>query len=130
VKLVERFGTKRVVAGGMLVFATGLIVASTITVSIGYPRLGVAMVLLGAGLGLASAPATESIMGSLRLSRAGVVADAHRRARRADAASTLVSPRLRICVRPCPPVRVCVATPGYARSPVTTLLRTQRDDRT
>ena len=31
----------------------------------GYPRLGVAMLLLGAGLGLSSAPATESIMGSL-----------------------------------------------------------------
>ena len=46
-KIVEHLGTKRVVVGGMLVFATGLIVASTITVSTGYSRLGVAMLLLG-----------------------------------------------------------------------------------
>lgn len=71
-KLVERFGTKRVVVAGMLIFASGLILASTITVATGYPRLGVAMLLLGAGLGLSSAPATESIMGSLPRSRAGV----------------------------------------------------------
>lgn len=71
-KLVERLGTKRVVVGGMLVFATGLVLASTLTLSTGYTRLGVAMLLLGAGLGLSSAPATESIMGSLPPSRAGV----------------------------------------------------------
>jgi EmrB/QacA subfamily drug resistance transporter len=71
-KLVEHLGTKRVVVGGMLVFATGLVVAATITVSTGYSRLGLAMLLLGVGLGLASAPATESIMGSLPLNRAGV----------------------------------------------------------
>ncbi len=71
-KLVERFGTKHVVVGGMLTFATGLVLASTITTTTGYPRLGVAMLLLGAGLGLSSAPATESIMGSLPRNRAGV----------------------------------------------------------
>ena len=56
----------------MLTFATGLILASTMTTTTGYPRLGVAMLLLGAGLGLSSAPATESIMGSLPRNRAGV----------------------------------------------------------
>jgi len=71
-KLVDRLGTKRVVVAGMLTFAIGLIVASTITTLTGYPRLGVAMLLLGAGLGLSSAPATESIMGSLPRNRAGV----------------------------------------------------------
>jgi EmrB/QacA subfamily drug resistance transporter len=71
-KLVERIGTKHVVVGGMLVFAAGLVLASTSTTTTGYPRLGVAMLLLGAGLGLASAPATESIMGSLPRHRAGV----------------------------------------------------------
>ena len=71
-KLVEHLGTKRVVVGGMLTFATGLVLASTITTATGYPRLGLAMLLLGAGLGLASAPATESIMGSLPTNRAGV----------------------------------------------------------
>jgi hypothetical protein len=56
----------------MLTFAAGLVLASTITVTTGYPRLGIAMLLLGAGLGLSSAPATESIMGSLPRNRAGV----------------------------------------------------------
>jgi hypothetical protein len=69
---VERLGTKRVVVGGMLLFAAGLVLASTSTTTTGYPRLGVAMLLLGAGLGLSSAPATESIMGSLPRNRAGV----------------------------------------------------------
>jgi hypothetical protein len=55
-----------------VIFATGLIVASTTTVASGYTRLGVAMLLLGAGLGLSSAPATDSIMGSLPRNRAGV----------------------------------------------------------
>jgi hypothetical protein len=42
------------------------------TTTTGYPRLGVAMLMLGAGLGMAGAPATESIMGSLPRNRAGV----------------------------------------------------------
>jgi len=71
-KLVEHFGTKRVVVIGMLTFAAGLTVASTMTTTSGYPRLGGVMLLLGAGLGFAAAPATESIMGSLPRNRAGV----------------------------------------------------------
>jgi hypothetical protein len=71
-KVVERIGTKRAVVSGMLTFATGLVLASTMTSTTGYPRLGFAMLLLGAGLGLSSAPATESIMGSLPRNRAGV----------------------------------------------------------
>jgi MFS transporter, DHA2 family, multidrug resistance protein len=71
-KAVQWFGTKRVVVTGMLLFAAGLVVASTATVSSGYPRVMVAMILMGAGMGLAVAPATESIMGSLPLHQAGV----------------------------------------------------------
>src|SRR4051794_24739706 len=71
-KLVERLGTKRVVVAGMATFASGLLLASTITTTSGYPRLGIAMLLLGAGLALAGAPSTESIMGSLPRNRAGV----------------------------------------------------------
>jgi MFS family permease len=71
-KLVERLGTKWVVVGGMLIFSSGLVIASTVAATSGYPRLGLAMLLLGAGLGLASAPATESVMGSLPANRAGV----------------------------------------------------------
>jgi EmrB/QacA subfamily drug resistance transporter len=71
-KLVERLGTKRVVVAGMATFGSGLLLASTLTTSSGYPRLGFAMLLLGAGLALAGAPSTESIMGSLPRNRAGV----------------------------------------------------------
>jgi EmrB/QacA subfamily drug resistance transporter len=71
-KLVLRFGTKHVAATGMVLFATGLAVAATITTSTGYGRLALALVLMGAGMGLAGAPATESIMGSLPLARANI----------------------------------------------------------
>ncbi len=57
---------------GCCVFASGLVVASTSTVDSGYGRVMIAMVLMGAGMGLSVAPATESIMGSLPLHQAGV----------------------------------------------------------
>ena len=41
---------------GLLIFAAGLVLAPTVTTTTGYPRLGVAMVLLEAGLVLSSAP--------------------------------------------------------------------------
>ena len=71
-KTVQRFGTKRVVVTGMLLFALGLVVAASVGVTTGYPRVMVAMLLMGAGMGLSVAPATESIMGSLPLHQAGV----------------------------------------------------------
>ncbi len=71
-KLVERLGTKRVVVAGMVIVTTGLVMASTVTQGTGYARLGLSMLLLGVGLGLTSAPATESVMGSLPRDRAGV----------------------------------------------------------
>ena len=71
-KVVERLGTKRVVVGGMLLFSLGLIVASTSTVTSGYGRVVIAMTLMGTGMGLVMAPATESIMGALPPEHAGV----------------------------------------------------------
>ena len=71
-KLVARFGTKVIVTIGMLAFAGGLALAATITTATGYGRLGIAMVFMGIGMGLAGAPATESIMGSLPPDRAGI----------------------------------------------------------
>ena len=71
-KLVARLGTKRVATAGMLLFSAGLAVAATVTTSTGYGRLGIALVLMGAGMGLAGAPATESIMGSLPPARANI----------------------------------------------------------
>ena len=71
-RLVLRFGTRRVATTGMLLFSAGLAVAATVTTGTGYGRLAVAFVLMGAGMGLAGAPATESIMGALPPERANI----------------------------------------------------------
>jgi hypothetical protein len=70
--LVGLLGTKRVVTAGMRLFATGLAIAATVTTSSGYARLGIALLFMGAGMGLAAAPATDSIMGSLPPERANI----------------------------------------------------------
>jgi MFS family permease len=70
--LVARLGTKRVVTAGMLLFSLGLAIAATVSTSTGYGRLGIALLCMGAGMGLAGAPATESIMGSLPPERANI----------------------------------------------------------
>jgi EmrB/QacA subfamily drug resistance transporter len=71
-KLVERFGTKLVVTFGLSAFAAGMLVAAGTSIDSTYSRVFVAMALMGGGMGLASAPATESIMGSLPKAKAGV----------------------------------------------------------
>jgi Na+/melibiose symporter-like transporter len=71
-RLVERIGTKLVVGGGLLVASVGLVAMSRVPVSDGYGHLLVAMTLMTMGMGLVMAPATESIMGSLPPSKAGV----------------------------------------------------------
>ncbi len=71
-QLVERVGTTAVVAGGLAVFATGLAWASTADAATPYREIAMQMLLLGAGLGLTTAPATEAIMGSLSADKAGV----------------------------------------------------------
>ena len=70
--LVERFGTRRIATLGMLLFAAGLAVAATVGVDTGYGRLALAFMLMGTGMGLAGAPATESIMSSLPPARANI----------------------------------------------------------
>ena len=71
-QLVERLGTTAVVAGGLAVFATGLAWASTVDAATPYREIAMQMLLLGSGLGLTTAPATEAIMGSLSADNAGV----------------------------------------------------------
>src|ERR1700761_146907 len=71
-RLVERVGTTAVVAGGLAVFATGLAWASTVDAATPYTEIALQMLLLGGGLGLTFAPATEAIMGSLPADKAGV----------------------------------------------------------
>jgi EmrB/QacA subfamily drug resistance transporter len=67
-----RIGTRLTVAGGMLIVAAGLFLLSTATDTSGYERLLVALLVLATGMGLAMAPATNSIMGAVPKEHAGV----------------------------------------------------------
>lgn len=71
-KLVTRFGTTKVVAAGLLLMATAFAWISTDGVDTSYAQIVGQMVLLGLGLGSTTAPATESIMGSLDVDKAGI----------------------------------------------------------
>jgi EmrB/QacA subfamily drug resistance transporter len=71
-RIVERIGTKIVVTAGLLTVATGLWLLSTVDVASGYGLVAASVAILGTGMGLTMAPATESIMGSLPLAKAGV----------------------------------------------------------
>ncbi|HMC05061.1 MAG TPA: MFS transporter, partial [Actinomycetota bacterium] len=71
-RLVERIGNKAMVAMGMGISALGLAYLGTSTAGSGYGHIFVALLFLGVGIGFAIAPATESIMGSLPVEKAGV----------------------------------------------------------
>ena len=70
--LAERFGRRHVMATGMVLLAVGMVVLSSLSPQSTYPVLASALVLLGAGMGLAMAPATGAIMESMPLGKAGV----------------------------------------------------------
>lgn len=69
---VSRIGTKAIVALGLLMMAASFAWISTIEISVSYNVIAAQMILLGGGLGLTSAPATDSIMGVVRPEQAGV----------------------------------------------------------
>lgn len=71
-RVVERFGARRVIAGGLLVVATGLALASALGTGTPYLLLAVCLVVLATGMAMSMAPATTSIMSSLPLAKAGV----------------------------------------------------------
>jgi EmrB/QacA subfamily drug resistance transporter len=71
-RLAARAGSTFVVAAGLALFAAGIAWASTASGATSYLEISVQMVLIGAGMGLTTAPATESIMGSLSVDKAGV----------------------------------------------------------
>ncbi|MEA2427649.1 MAG: hypothetical protein QOF37_1277 [Thermoleophilaceae bacterium] len=70
--LARSRGTKLPVAGGLLLLATGLGVMSSADAGSGVGHFVFATVLMGTGMGLAMAPATDSIMGALPPEQAGV----------------------------------------------------------
>ena len=65
-------GTKLVVAAGLASLAVGLAWAATGSETTSYTTIAVTMVFIGSGIGLTSAPATESIMGAVSKAKAGV----------------------------------------------------------
>ena len=71
-RLVERVGTKYIVAGGLAIVSLSLVLLSFATVTSGYPLVLASILILGLGMGMTMAPATESIMGSLPRAKAGV----------------------------------------------------------
>jgi len=71
-RVVARVGTTRVVATGLVLMAAGFLWVSTASASTSYLEIVGQMILLGVGLGSTTAPATESIMGSVSLDKAGV----------------------------------------------------------
>ena len=71
-KLAQRLGTRAVVAVGLSIVATALVLMSGADAATGYGSLAAALMLLGFGMGATMAPATESIMSSLPLAHAGV----------------------------------------------------------
>ncbi|MGA8718314.1 MAG: MFS transporter, partial [Solirubrobacteraceae bacterium] len=71
-KLAVRFGTKLVVASGLLSMAAFYLWVTTTSATTGYGTIAAQMVVLGTGMGLTSAPATEAIMGVVPKAKAGV----------------------------------------------------------
>jgi hypothetical protein len=71
-RIVERVGAKVVVTGGLTVMATGLFLSLGLDQSSSYGAISWRMVLMASGMALTMAPATDSIMGSLPLAKAGV----------------------------------------------------------
>lgn len=71
-RLVERIGTKLVVASGLAIVSVALVILSFATPTSGYPLVLASMLVMGLGMGMTMAPATESIMGSLPRAKAGV----------------------------------------------------------
>jgi EmrB/QacA subfamily drug resistance transporter len=71
-KVVERIGTKIVVATGMAIAALGLLLASTLDPGSSYAVVAGSLMVMAFGMALVMPPATESIMGSLPPAKAGV----------------------------------------------------------
>jgi EmrB/QacA subfamily drug resistance transporter len=71
-RVAERYGTKKVVFGGLLGVAAGLLIMLSATATSGYLPVFFSFVVMATGMAFTMAPATESIMGSLPRDKAGV----------------------------------------------------------
>jgi EmrB/QacA subfamily drug resistance transporter len=71
-RIAVRVGTKLVVASGLLAMAAFYIWVASAAAGTSYGTIAAQMVVLGTGMGLTSAPATEAIMGVVPKTKAGV----------------------------------------------------------
>jgi EmrB/QacA subfamily drug resistance transporter len=72
-RLAVRVGTKAIVAAGLVLQAIFYFwVASDISPTLSYGIIAIQMIVYGLGMGLTTAPATESIMGAVAADQAGV----------------------------------------------------------
>jgi EmrB/QacA subfamily drug resistance transporter len=71
-RLAVRVGTKLVVAVGLAAMAAFYVWVATTSAITGYGTIAAQMVVLGIGMGLTSAPATEAVMGVVPAAKAGV----------------------------------------------------------
>ncbi|MCO5317458.1 MAG: MFS transporter [Microthrixaceae bacterium] len=71
-RIVERVGTKATVTTGLTLVTLGLLSMSTLQVDSSYAQVLWRLVVMSVGMGLTMAPATDSVMGSLPLAKAGV----------------------------------------------------------
>jgi EmrB/QacA subfamily drug resistance transporter len=71
-RLDARYGSKATVVAGLIIAAGAVALLSTARADSSYWLIGTVLALLGLGLGCVMTPATNSIMGSLPLAKAGV----------------------------------------------------------
>jgi EmrB/QacA subfamily drug resistance transporter len=71
-RLAARLGTRVIVSSGLLLFGGAFLWISQAGLALPYPVIVMQMVIMGTGLGLTTAPATESILSVLSPAKAGV----------------------------------------------------------
>jgi EmrB/QacA subfamily drug resistance transporter len=71
-RLAERLGTRVIVSSGLLLFGGAFLWISQAATNTSYTIIVVQMLMMGSGLGMTSAPATESILSVLSPAKAGV----------------------------------------------------------
>ncbi len=71
-RLAVRIGNKIIVGAGLVFYCAALLWTATVSQATSYGLLAVVGVVLGIGMGLTQAPATEAIMGAVAKEKAGV----------------------------------------------------------
>jgi EmrB/QacA subfamily drug resistance transporter len=72
ITLTQHYGPKFSIAAGLALTSMGLSVMATTSIADGYGRLGWALGLMGFGMGMAMAPATDAVMASLPPEKSGI----------------------------------------------------------